>query len=122
MASYPETPVDREEWEQFLSQNKSKVVVVKCYADWCGPCKKISGLVDECFEGMKAAERMFVKVNVDDDDDIASHLRVKKLPTLLTFVDGEMCDVVQGTDETEIRDLFKKADSRVASFSSSVAF
>lgn len=122
MASYPETPVDRDEWKDFISTNKNSVIIVKCYADWCGPCKKISSLVDECFDSMKTESRMFVKVNVDDDDDVASHLRVKKLPTLLTFVDGEMCDVVQGTNEEEIRDLFKKTDSRAATFSSSVAF
>ena len=58
------------------------------YADWCGPCRMLSPVVDEI-----AAERTDIKVgkiNVDDEIELARKFRVMSIPTLMIFKDGKM--------------------------------
>ena len=67
--------------------NSQQVTVVDFWAPWCGPCRKLSPLLDEIsteFENVK-----FVKINTDDNLDTAKKFAVSGLPTLLIFKDGE---------------------------------
>ena len=67
--------------------HSNKPVLVDFYADWCGPCKMLSPLVDE-IAGESDAYRV-CKINVDDAPEIAARYRVMSIPTLIVFKNGD---------------------------------
>ena len=64
-----------------------KPVLIDFYADWCGPCKMLSPIIDEIAE--ENYEIKVVKVNVDDSQDLAMKYQVMSIPTLVVIKNGE---------------------------------
>lgn len=85
------------EYDQLLKDNKS--VFVDFYADWCGPCKMVGPLVEELSEEEK--DVTFVKVNVDENPDIAQRYGIMSIPTLIAFKDGEIAGSILGFQPKE---------------------
>ena len=77
--------VNKNNFEQF--KNSEKTVLLDFYADWCGPCKMLSPVVEE-IAGESDAYRV-CKINVDDAPEIAARYRVMSIPTLIVFQGGE---------------------------------
>lgn len=75
---------------QELVERGHRRVVLDFYADWCGPCRRQAQVLHE-FEP-EAAKRntLIVKINVDEHPALAESLRVKALPTLLVYGDGQV--------------------------------
>lgn len=85
------------EYDETLKNNKS--VFVDFYADWCGPCKMLSPLVEELANEEK--DIRFIKVNVDDNPDIAQRYGIMSIPTLLVFKNGELVNQSVGFQPKE---------------------
>ena len=79
-----------------------KKVLVDFYADWCGPCKMMSPIVDEIAKDY--SEKLKVcKLNVDEAGDIAGEYGVMSIPTLIFFENGKVVDTVVGlTSKSEL--------------------
>ena len=75
--------------ENFEQATKSeKPVLVDFYADWCGPCRMVSPVIDEI-----ASERddvLVCKVNVDEEEALAQQFGVMSIPTLVVIKDGKV--------------------------------
>ena len=78
---------------QKLNQNNfnkaiaNGTTLVDFYADWCGPCRMVSPIVDEIAE--ERSDITVGKVNVDDENAIAMKYGVMSIPTLIVFKDGQ---------------------------------
>lgn len=64
-------------------------VVIDFWATWCGPCIKLGPIVEELAEKY-AGQVTIGKLNIDDNDEVASTFRVRNIPTVLFFKDGEI--------------------------------
>jgi thioredoxin 1 len=64
-------------------------VLVDFWAEWCGPCKMIAPILDELSTEM-AGQLKIVKVNVDENREIAAQYSIRSIPTLLIFKDGQV--------------------------------
>lgn len=64
-----------------------KIVFVDFYADWCGPCRITSPIIDEIAQEEKNIK--FVKVNVDESPELANRYQVFSIPTFIIFKNGQ---------------------------------
>jgi len=71
------------------------LVMVDFWATWCGPCKIVAPVVEELAKEY-AGKVKFVKVNTDENQDLASRYNIRGIPTLMFFKDGNMVDQVVG--------------------------
>ena len=72
--------------ENFDELINDELVLVDFYADWCGPCRMLSPIVDEV---MEENNLKVIKVNVDNHEDIAKKYGIMSIPTLIVFKNGE---------------------------------
>ena len=79
---------------------ESKTVLIDFYADWCGPCKLMSPIVDEIAEELTDTLKVG-KVNVDDNIELAEKFDIMSIPTLLIFKNGEMANKIVGAVSKE---------------------
>ena len=70
-------------------------VLVDFWAEWCGPCKVIAPVVEELATDYKGKIK-FGKVNVDDNNMVASEYGVRSIPTLLIFKNGSVVNQIVG--------------------------
>ena len=79
-------------------------VMVDFWAEWCGPCKALSPIVDEV-AGEVAGKMKVVKVNIDENPNAPTKYGVRGIPTLMVFKDGELVDTkVGGMSKTQLND------------------
>ena len=70
-------------------------VVVDFYADWCGPCKMMSPIIDELSEAYEGRVKIG-KVNTDESRAVAAKYNVMSIPTIIFIKDGELVDTSVG--------------------------
>ncbi|OJJ08506.1 hypothetical protein ASPVEDRAFT_401998 [Aspergillus versicolor CBS 583.65] len=99
-----------ESFKQFQDLiNSGNVVVIDFWASWCGPCRMISPVFEKMASESEFASITFAKVNIDENDQIASELGIRSLPTFATFQNGNKLDQVVGASPQELRQLLLKA-------------
>ena len=86
-------------------------VVVDFWAEWCGPCKMIAPILDEIAEE-KAGQVKIGKVNVDENQELATRYGIRAIPTLLIFKGGQIKEQIVGM--TGKKDLEKKLAAHLA--------
>lgn len=74
------------EFNDIIQSSKGKVIV-DFYADWCGPCKMQAPVLDDFSK--KQPDSIILKVNVDQNVDLAETHGIMSIPTMMVFSDGK---------------------------------
>ncbi len=107
MASAAVTQVTKDTFEHEVLQAKVPVVV-DFWAEWCGPCKMLGPVLDE-IATEKGDSVKVVKVNVDDEGDLAVQYGIRNIPALFYFKDGELKH--KGIGVQSKSEILKRLDS-----------
>ena len=86
--------VNSDNFEQHVTQD-SGVILLDIWAEWCGPCKQLSPILDEVAE-IFDGEVKVLKLNADENKAITEKFTVRGLPTMLVLVNGEEKDRLLG--------------------------
>ena len=86
-------------------------VIVQFWAPWCGPCKQLGPVLEKVVAAAHGKVKM-VRVNIDDNQQIAEQLRVQSVPTVYAFVDGQPVDGFSGAQpESALTQFVEKLSS-----------
>jgi thioredoxin 1 len=84
---------------------EDQLLVVDCYASWCGPCKKIAPFVDELAESY--TEAIFVKADVEEIDELTSEFKVSAMPTFIFIKNATVIDKLQGASQSKLVNIIE---------------
>lgn len=84
--------ITKENFEQV--KNSEKTVLLDFFADWCGPCRMVSPIVDEIAE--ENPQYLVGKINVDEQPELASAFGVSTIPTLVVMKEGKIVNQSAG--------------------------
>ncbi len=94
--------------EEVVEKSKTIPVIVDFWAPWCGPCKQLTPLLERVVN-KKNGKIILAKINVDENQGIASQLNIQSIPTVYGFVDGKPLDAFQGSQpESKIEEVINK--------------
>jgi putative thioredoxin len=86
-----------------LEASREVPVIVDFWAPWCGPCKQLGPVLEKAVTEADGAVRL-VKVNIDENPEIAQQLRIQSIPTVFAFKDGQPVDGFMGAlPESQIK-------------------
>ena len=86
-----------------IDASREVPVIVDFWAPWCGPCKQLGPMLERLVNDAKGAVRL-VKVNIDENQEIARQLRIQSIPTVYAFRNGQPVDGFMGAvPESQLR-------------------
>ena len=78
-----------------------EVVVVDLWAEWCGPCRMMTPIIDELSKEYEG-KALVGKLNVDDNPEIPTNYNVRGIPTFLIFKNGQLKEKVVGAQTKKV--------------------
>ncbi len=86
--------------------NEKKAVLVDFFATWCGPCQMLAPVIEKVSEEDNSLK--VIKVDIDNDYDLAAKYKIEVVPTLALFKDGKVVKKSEGfLDINELKEFIK---------------
>ncbi|EMR62195.1 hypothetical protein MGN70_005750 [Eutypa lata] len=95
-----------DEFKQAIKDNK--IVMLDCFATWCGPCKAIAPILAKHSNDEQFKDIFFAKIDVDDLPELSQELGIRAMPTFMIFKDGEKADELVGANPNVLLQLLQK--------------
>ena len=96
---------------EVVEGSSKQPVIVQFWAPWCGPCKQLGPVLEKVVATANGKVKM-VRINIDDNQQIAQQLRVQSVPTVYAFVDGQPVDGFAGAQpESAVTQFIEKVSS-----------
>ena len=94
--------------DQVIEASENKLIVVDFWAPWCGPCKQLTPILEKIIS--KSPDKItLVKINIDENQQIAAQLRIQSIPTVYAFKDKQIVNAFQGViPEGQIIEFIEK--------------
>ena len=94
--------------DKVIEASENKLIVVDFWAPWCGPCKQLTPILEKIIS--KSGEKVtLVKINIDENQQIAAELRIQSIPTVYAFKDKQIVNAFQGViPENQIIEFIEK--------------
>lgn len=86
--------------DNFNEKTSDGIVLVDFYADWCGPCKMLTPVLEALSSEMNHVT--FYKVNIDDEQELTKKFKIMSVPTILLFKDGTIVKQTLGYSPKEL--------------------
>ncbi|GAU99858.1 hypothetical protein RvY_10798 [Ramazzottius varieornatus] len=106
MATKAQHITDKAALDKILKDAGSKLVVIDFHATWCGPCRQIGPKFEEF--SSKYADVIFLKVDVDEAEDIPSEYEISVMPTFIFIKNGKPVETFSGANAGKLEDMIKK--------------
>lgn len=91
-----------------LEASRSVPVLVDFWAPWCGPCKQLTPVLEKVVREARGAVKL-VKINIDENQDIARQMRIQSIPAVFAFRNGQPVDGFMGAlPESEVRRFIQR--------------
>jgi putative thioredoxin len=91
-----------------IESSKDQAVIVDFWAPWCGPCKQLGPALEKAVKDARGAVRL-VKINVDENQELAQQMRIQSIPAVYAFKDGRPVDGFVGAlPESQIKQFVGK--------------
>ncbi len=94
--------------DQVIEASENKLIVVDFWAPWCGPCKQLTPILEKIVS--KSEDKItLVKINIDENQQIAAQLRIQSIPTVYAFKNKQIVNAFQGViPEGQIVEFIEK--------------
>ncbi len=94
--------------EKVVEASSNKLIVVDFWAPWCGPCKQLTPILEKIIGGSEKVT--LVKINIDDNQQIAAQLRIQSIPAVYAFKDKQIANAFQGVlPEKQVVEFIEKS-------------
>ena len=94
--------------DKVIEASENKLIVVDFWAPWCGPCKQLTPILEKIIS--KSGDKItLVKINIDENQQIAAQLRIQSIPTVYAFKNKQIVNAFQGViPENQIVEFIEK--------------
>jgi len=99
--NWPDTPINILDDDIDVTIKTYPLIVVDCWAAWCGPCRMIGPVIEELAKELKG-KIVFGKLNVDENPQTSMKYNIMSIPTLLVFKNGKFVDRLIGAMPKEM--------------------
>ncbi|XP_066591169.1 thioredoxin-2-like [Prorops nasuta] len=89
---------DSEDLKNELKNAGDKLVVIDFFATWCGPCKMIAPKLEELAKTKDMENVVFLKVDVDECEDVAAEYNIASMPTFVFIKEGKVLESFSGAN------------------------
>jgi len=99
---------DKAALQKILKDAGNKLVIIDFHATWCGPCRQIGPKYEEFANSDKYKDVVFLKVDVDEAEDIPTEYEISVMPTFVFVKNGKTLEMMSGANAAKLEELIKK--------------